>query len=279
MPTRAQIEHEVDQVTMVIAAAEKWSTVYTKDPASHAKVIKTEAKLGRVMRGYFKDLATDRVWKYINWTQYHTDLIAAYDVNVIFDDDGFEDAEGDMLIGVMHDPLLDGMGAGIAAGQAIYDREIGMTSSSASVLKAARQYSAQLVKGVNATTKDRIQQSIQTSLTLGENQSDAAARITNIVNDPKRAEVIARTEAVNSYTKGLLSFGGESGASAKVWQALDATDECADLDGEQVDINDEFDDGGGDGPPLHPNCRCGLQLIYKNANGSESEEEDDDANS
>lgn len=268
------LEDEIDKATMIIAAAENWSTVYTKDPDTHAKVIKLEAKLGRTMRKYFKELANDRIWKYINWTQYHHDLIKAYDVNIIFDDSGFTSDEGDLLVGIVHDPLLSGMGVGIAAGQTIYNRDIGMTNSTASVLKAARSYSNDLVKGINNTTRDRLKQSISTSLSLGENQSDAAARIANIVNDPKRAEVIARTEAVNSYTKGLLSFGGESGATSKIWQALNASDECADLDGDEVPIDGEFDYGGGDGPPLHPNCRCGVQLIYANANADSSDELD-----
>lgn len=268
------IEDEIERNDAVIAAAENWSTVYTKHPESHAKIIKVEAKLARVMREYFRTLAKERIHNYINWINYHTELIKAYDVNVIFDDSDFTDSEDDLLIQVMHDPLLAGMGAGISAGQAIYDRDIGMSTSNAAVLEAARSYSAQLVKGINKTTRNRIQQSLQTSLTLGESQADAAARIDDIINDPQRAEVIARTEAVNSYTQGLLSFAGESNAVAKEWQALDAEDECADLDGEQVGIDEEFSGDGGDGPPLHPNCRCGLQLIYSDGSETETDSEE-----
>lgn len=264
-----QIEDEVDKATMVISAAENWAEIYTKHPETHAKIIKVEAKLGRVLRKHFRELANDRIWKYINWTMYHTELIKAYDVKVIFDEQSFNSDEGDLMLGVVHDPLLDGMGVGIAAGQAIYNRDIGMTESSASVLKAARQYSAQLVTNVNNTTRDRIQQSITTSLSLGEDQTAAAERISGLVNDPRRAEVIARTEAVNSYSQGLMTFGSESGAAQKVWQDLGASDECADNSGDgAIGIGDSFSSGD-DAPPAHPNCRCGIQLIYLDANGDE----------
>jgi hypothetical protein len=28
------------------------------------------------------------------------------------------------------------------------------------------------------------------------------------------------------------------------------------LDGEVVGLDEDFPEGGGDGPPLHPNCEC-----------------------
>lgn len=258
------VEDELEQLSVVISAAEDWGKSYSKHPESHAKLIKLEAKIARLLRKHFKGLANDRIWKYVNWTQYHTELIKAYDVNVIFDDDGFSDDEDQVLLQLMHDPLLDGMGTGIAAGQAIYNRDIGMSTAQASVMEAARKYSAGLVTNINQTTRDRIQQSISTSLSLSEDQTAAAARIANIINDPKRAEVIARTEAVNSYNKGLMSFAGESGASGKEWQDLGAEDECATNSGEgEIGIDDSFDSGD-DAPPAHPNCRCGMQLIYPN---------------
>lgn len=264
------VEDELEQVSAVISAAEDWGKSYSKHPESHAKLVKLEAKMARLLRKHFKTLAHDRIWKYVNWTQYHSELIKAYDVNVIFDEDGFSSDEDTVLLQLMHDPLLDGMGTGIAAGQAIYNRDIGMTTAQANVMEAARKYSSQLVTGINSTTRDRIQQSISTSLSLGEDQSAAAERIGSIINDPSRAEVIARTEAVNSYNKGLMSFAGESGATGKEWQDVGAEDECADNSSEgQIGIDDSFDSGD-DAPPAHPNCRCGMQLIYPNGDEEDS---------
>lgn len=264
------VEDELEQISVVISAAEDWGKSYSRDPGSHAKLLKLEAKLARLMRKHFKTLAKERVWKYVNWTHYHSELIKAYDVNVIFDEDGFSEDEDSLLLQLVHDPLLAGMGVGIDAGQAIYKRDIGMSTAQADVMKAAQKYSADLVTNINSTTRGRIQQSISTSLSLGEDQSAAAERIANIINDPDRAEVIARTEAVNSYNKGLMSFAGESGASGKEWQDVGAEDECADNSGEgQIGIDDTFDSGD-DAPPAHPNCRCGMQLIYPNGDEEDS---------
>lgn len=276
------VEDEIDSLSVIISAAEDWAHVYSKHPETHAKLIKQEAKLGRVLRKHFRELANDRIWKYVNWTMYHTELIKAsekrikaYDVNVIFDEDGFSDDEDGVLLNVVHDPLLDGMGIGIAAGQAIYNRDIGLSTTNEKVLKAARDYSAKLVTGINNTTRDRIQESLQTSISLGEDQSAAADRIGNIINDPARAGVIARTEAVNSYNKGLLSFADESGATQKVWQDLGADDECADNTAEgAIDVGDSFDSGD-DAPPAHPNCRCGMQLIYPSGDSADNSDNED----
>lgn len=269
------VEDEIEQLSVVISAAEDWANVYSQHPETHAKLIKLEAKLGRVLRKHFRELSNDRIWKYVNWTMYHNELIKAYDVNVIFDEDGFSQDEGGTLLNVVHDPLLDGMGVGIAAGQAIYNRDIGLSTTNENVLKAARNYTAKLVTNINNTTRDRIQQSIQTSLTLGEDQSAAADRISNIINDPARAEVIARTESVNSYNKGLLSFADESGASQKVWQDLGADDVCADNTAEgAIDVGDSFDSGD-DAPPAHPNCRCGMQLLYSNGDSADASDNEE----
>lgn len=269
-----RLEDELERTDILISAAEKWAPQYSKDPQSHAKVIKLEAQIAKDMRRYFRTLANDRVFKHINWMQYHSENIKAYDVNVIFDEDSFDSDEVDYMMNVLYDPLLAGMGVGLAGGEAIYQHQIGLTQSSAAVQKAARDYTAKLVKGVNQTTKNNISQAIQTSLSLHEDTQAAADRITSVVNDPKRAMTIARTESVNSYSKGLLMFGNESGAVAKVWQALAATDECADLDGEKVAIDDTFSSGD-DSPPLHPNCRCGMQLIYNTGDSSDTSSGDD----
>jgi hypothetical protein len=42
-----------------------------------------------------------------------------------------------------------------------------------------------------------------------------------------------------------------------VWIAAgDPCPECEVLDGEEVDLGEDYPGDGGDGPPLHPNCRC-----------------------
>jgi len=261
------LEREIAKLGITIAAAEDWSPQYAKDPKSHGKIIALQNKLEFILRRYFREFATERINKYINWATYSGQVVRAYDVNVVVQDGALND-EVNILLNVVHDPLLSGMATGALAGETIYGQQLGITSSEAALQEAARKYSAELVTKVNDVTKDRIRQSIATSLQLGEDQTAATSRLQSVIRDPKRAGVIARTEAVNSYSQGLLNFGDASGAVGKEWQALNAIDECNDLDGEQVGIGENFSSGD-DAPPLHPNCRCGLRLIYKNEDGAD----------
>lgn len=275
MLSYAAIEREIEQLDIVIAAAEDWSPQYSKSPKSHADIIKLEAQISRLMRGYFRGLAKDRLSKYVNWTNYHNEQIKAYDIKVIFDTDMFDTAEESELLTIVHDPIQKGQGIGAAAAQEIYKRNLGMTDSHEAILKSAREESSRLVTQINEVTRARIQQSITTSLSLGEKQKDASSRLDKIVNDSRRADVIARTEAVNSYSKGTMTFGKTAGATGKVWQDVGATDECADNSAEgQIDIDDTFPSGD-DSPAAHPNCRCGLQLIFPTGAESDSESSDE----
>ena len=74
----------------------------------------------------------------------------------------------------------------------------------------------------------------------------------------ERAETIARTETRIADVQGNLELYKASGlVNEKEWVAFaECCDECQDLDGVQVALEDEFPNDGGDGPPLHPNCRC-----------------------
>jgi hypothetical protein len=81
-----------------------------------------------------------------------------------------------------------------------------------------------------------------------------------------RSETIARTEILRASSEGRnqawqqgLAEGYISPDSQKQWVAeFDACEICSPLDGETVGISAEFE--GGD-PPLHPNCRCSLDLV------------------
>lgn len=73
-----------------------------------------------------------------------------------------------------------------------------------------------------------------------------------------RAEMIARTETAFADIEGNLQAYEASGQVAqKEWlTAADCCDECHKLNGVVVALGDAFPNGGGIGPPLHPNCRC-----------------------
>ena len=98
-----------------------------------------------------------------------------------------------------------------------------------------------------------------------------------------RARMIARTEAVKGSVEGQKQLWQlavergilEPGRTKRQW--LVAADErlcpvCAPIpSGGPVSLDQPFVAGDGsltDGPPIHPNCRCALKLVFRNADGS-----------
>ena len=81
-----------------------------------------------------------------------------------------------------------------------------------------------------------------------------------------RAETIARTETAFADVAGNLEAYKASGqVDGKRWLAApDCCDDCQELDGEVVGLDEEFPNDGGDGPPAHPNCRCDLLPVLTN---------------
>lgn len=264
-PSIAELEAAAEHLTAVIAAAEPWHESYSKDPETHAKLIKKEAQMETLMRTYFRELASDRITKVIDWFAYGR--LKAYDVRVTINNDGF-DAEEGILLSTLHDPILASITLGAQAGEAVYETPLGLSEASKSIQSAARTHTAQLVKGIDATTRDRIQQSIKTSVELGEDQNAAVARVQNVISDPKRAATIARTEAVSAYIKGGQTFAVKAGAVSKTWQSVGgACAICAPLDGVTVAMDADYPGGDiGSGPPAHPNCRCGEVYNFPTGN-------------
>jgi SPP1 gp7 family putative phage head morphogenesis protein len=80
----------------------------------------------------------------------------------------------------------------------------------------------------------------------------------NYAFSESRADTIARTETAYADVQGNMDAYRESGmVEQKQWIVGDeCCDDCEMLDGEIVGIDEDFPDGAGDSPPLHPNCRC-----------------------
>lgn len=87
----------------------------------------------------------------------------------------------------------------------------------------------------------------------------------------ERAEMIARTETAFADVAGNMEAYRASGQVAqKQWiTGADCCEDCAALDGEIVDLDDNFPNDGGDGPPLHPNCRCDVLPVLTDESNNE----------
>jgi hypothetical protein len=279
------VEVEIENLNNVILAAEQWSKQYRKDPETHGKLIKTESRLETVLRRYFKEVA-DRAPTYIHWFKYYalknSVVAAANDDELkidVFVSDDIVDQEDMLFFEAIYEPLAQAIALGAQAGETVYSREVGISKTSRVVQKTAQEMIAEMVgKKVDASgqlidnpksnykisdkTRADIRQSIATSLSLGEDQEAATERLRASIKNPKRAGLIARTEAVNGYQRGLLAMGLDSGAVGKEWQSINNDDSCGmNAAAGMIKIDETFPSGHL-APAAHPNCRCSLRLVY-----------------
>ncbi len=130
--------------------------------------------------------------------------------------------------------------------------------------KWARDHGTQLAKDISETSRGRIREAVARQQETGEEAYDD---ILDAVGDEVRASMIARTEAMDAANEGLaqgwsqaVEEGLLTGDEKKEWIAAEGCcDDCDEVDGEVVSMDDDF--SVGDDPPLHPNCRCTMGLV------------------
>ena len=142
----------------------------------------------------------------------------------------------------------------------------------------AREYSAQLIRGIDNTTQQAVRESVSRWYTNGEHL-DALTRDLATIFDEKRARLIAMTETTTAAANGThQSYVASGVVTAMIW--LTANDEkvcpyCGNLDGKTVELSGNFSDvlppelraklknRTFAKPPAHPGCRCriGAQVI------------------
>lgn len=132
----------------------------------------------------------------------------------------------------------------------------------------ALTHATQIADDISQTSKDNIALAVaraQEEGDLGEQYDE----ILDAVGDEARASLIARTESMTAVNEGqrdawdqALEKGLLTEDNRVVWIATsDACPECEELDGEERTLDGEYPGDGGDGPPLHPNCRCTEGII------------------
>jgi len=123
----------------------------------------------------------------------------------------------------------------------------------------------QLLKGAQVTIKDttdkmraEIAQALAESLMGGENLKDRTDRISKIINDPQRAELIARTEVNRAMTQASIASYGE--AQLTEFNLLTSPGACPVCDAIAADNPHPLTDLASQ-PPIHPRCRCAAQPV------------------
>lgn len=127
----------------------------------------------------------------------------------------------------------------------------------------AKEHSAELVTGLDETTKDLV----RTLTTEALEQGWSNDRLADELEDSEafseaRAERIARTETAFADVQGNVMGWRESGlVESKQWiLGNNSCDECQALADEIVPLDEPFSNGD-DAPPAHPNCVCDVVPI------------------
>jgi hypothetical protein len=281
------IEAEAIQLTALIRASEDWSSEYAKDPVTHAKMLRSEARLLVGLINYFRGIATN-ISKFIRWQPYLNQRPQApnptnpnFNVEVIVQDVPIAEYDSTFIKVVFQDvATLTAIGA--TAGENIYRVPLGIQSTDAIIQQLTTEHVANLVGKkvlkdgsivdnpkatyrISDKTRTDIVQSIKTSLNVGDDIQAATERLKKTVMglNNNRAKIIAQTESVNAYQAGLQEFGVQSGAVGKESQDVGAVDDCRTY-AELGPVPFDYLYGGVyDGPTFHARCRCGLRLIYQ----------------
>lgn len=263
MTTRASLLDAHAHLTSCIRASEEWEPSYKRAPKQLKKLIEQEALLQASVNEYLIGLK-DRAFNLVNWQEVELKPIMASVVPPLTDD--LWKQEQALLSAAVALYLAEMVAIGAQAGELIYSIPLGIGPLDQAVLDAATEQTAKLVKNVATTTRKLIQTAVNQSIAQGEDLMKTVSRIQRFIANPRRAELIARTESVVSYQSGLTTFAHESGAESSTWDALSgACQLCAPLNGVTVETGKPFYlPNGGEAfmPPSHPGCRCNRTLNY-----------------
>ena len=179
------------------------------------------------------------------------------------------DAHGEAIRPTIIHSLQDMAAVGVQAGATAFEAAVNFTLdwtlANTYAAEWARTYGGQLITNMDATTKARIGAEVGTWAESREGYPDLLKRIRAIIDDPRRAELIAQTEPTNAYAAGNVAAWRQEEEElgvviVEVWNT--ANDDlvcpiCGPLNQQQRRIGEAFD-GGIERPAAHPRCRCWL---------------------
>ena len=162
------------------------------------------------------------------------------------------------------DDYAEAIQSAIAGGAATLAAELksGATISDDVASRWLRSNSlTKLTGGFSDTSIDRLRNAVADAWDKGGSADQIVSAIQDTFTDfsTTRAEMIAQTEANDAYIEGRDAMAHETGMEETIWSAdgSNACEECQEqIEAGWIDIDDDFP--GGDDPPLHPNCDCGV---------------------
>lgn len=136
-------------------------------------------------------------------------------------------------------------------------------------LKAMLDEAGVTIKSVRSTVIDKLGRSLGEGMAGGENIRDLASRVTDVLGDPSRGEIIARTESARASSVASMDSFAENNITGKEWQVFDPCEVCEEnaADG-VIDLDATFTSGDTE-PPAHPNCKCAVAPVIATPDSGE----------
>ncbi len=182
-------------------------------------------------------------------------------------------------------PLAEDIAAALASGaaQALGEMslDVAFDLSNPRAVAYLRNNAADLVTGINSTTRDQLRTVIADGVERGASYGEIAREISGRFDDfaSARAELIATTEMGNAYAEGNMIIGRDlrdAGLTMeKSW--LTAGDDrvdpvCDQNEGDGWIPIDESFSSGDDRPTAHSGCRCDVELQMSDGSPATGEE-------
>lgn len=189
----------------------------------------------------------------------------------------------------LEDAVFEPMLKALTTAHEYAEKEIGTQLAEAAMagvndeaVKYARDHSFSFAQQNQAATIRQLRALLASSIENRESPAKIAQRLEqSYIFDRKRANVIARTETARAFVEGEMQlFEASPNVKGKKWLlAPRACPFCVDAsrktENEPIGIRDNFYEAGvhmingkklklseaSNGPPLHPNCRCGIRSV------------------
>lgn len=180
----------------------------------------------------------------------------------------------DNFAAALEAPLAAAMAEGMRATIASMIADIGLDAAEAAAFSAslepmtiqwAKEHAAELVKGINGTTRKEIADSVARALAEQRGVPGLTKDLQDKLGDllgRKRAELIATTEMNIAVSEGANRAARAIGATEKEWITVGdgrvSKTICLPNEGDgKIDMNAAFQSGH-EFTPGHPRCRCGV---------------------
>jgi SPP1 gp7 family putative phage head morphogenesis protein len=126
-------------------------------------------------------------------------------------------------------------------------------------------YGVATIRSIEDNRMNELAKALHLSLKEGWASDTLARYIENILINPNRARMIARTETARAVSQGTLSEYRHADVGRVQWVTADDTTVCVPCDANEamgaIPTGSVFGGTSTDAPPGHPNCRCAIIAV------------------